>query len=171
MNENTHAFRHWRWEGILVAVSAGFFFIIVGTLFATRPALYDSLRTFLNPDSWTNRTINNSTIVLPVPKNPSSYAEIYNAALAFSLAWGIFQVLVLTFRFVIGSSARRKARTVQSAVFWLGVSYLINTYLIIAYSNADAAQQGWFLFWAAVIILIGLALIARAIALALLRAR
>jgi hypothetical protein len=156
---------------MLAAVSAGLFFILVGTLFATRPALYDSLRTFFSSDSWqTNQTVNNSTIVLPVPKNPSNYNEIYDAVLAFSLAWGIFQVLKLAFRFLIGSTARRKAGTVQSAVFWFGASYLINTYLLTAYSSASTARTGWFLFWAALIILVGLALIARATALALLRA-
>jgi hypothetical protein len=171
MNENTHTLRHWRWESLFVAVSAGFFFILIGTLFATRPALYDNLTTFFNSDSWTNRTVNNSTIAIPVPKNPSNFPEIYNAALTFSLAWGIFQVAILVLRFFVDSPSRRKARTVQGVVFWLGASYLINTYLISAYSDAEAAQRGWFLFWAAVIILIGLALIARAIALAVLRAR
>jgi hypothetical protein len=171
MNENTHTLRRWGWEGILVAISAGFFFILIGTLFATRPALYDGLRTFFSPDAWTNRTVDNSTIVLPVPKNPSDHVEVYDAVLEFAIAWGIFQVLILAFRFVVGSPARRKARSVQSVVFWLGASYLINIYLISGYSDAEAAQQGWFLFWAALIILIGLGLIARAIALALLRAR
>jgi hypothetical protein len=166
MNENIHGFRHMHKEGIFVAISAGFFFILIGTLFATRPALYDSLKTFISPDAWANRTINNSSIVLPVPKNPGAHVEIYNAALEFTLAWGIFQILILAFRFLLSSPARRKAHTVQSVVFWLGASYLISTYL-----NATTTENTWFLFWAALVILIGLALIARAIALAVLRAR
>jgi drug/metabolite transporter (DMT)-like permease len=164
MNENTRAFHRFHREGIFAALSAGVFFVLIGLLFVTRPALYDNLRTFFNPDSWTNHTIRNSTITLPVPRNPGDYVEIYNAAFEFAIAWGIFQILILVFRFVVNSSMRRKARTIQSLVFWLGASYLINTYLA-----STTTRETWFLFWAALIVLIGVALIVRAITLALFR--
>jgi hypothetical protein len=168
MNEGTHALRRLRGEGIFVAVSAGFFFILIGTLFATRPSLYDSLRTFFSPNNWMNYTFPNSNITLPIPQSlgDQAHVDVYDAALEFALALGIFQILIVALRFAFSSTVRRKARTVQSVVFWLGAAYLINTYL-----NATTNPTTWFLFWAALIILIGLALIARAIALAVLRAR
>jgi hypothetical protein len=168
MNDETHPYWHFRREGTLAAISAGFFFILVGTLFVIRPTLYDSLRTFFNPNEWTNHTFPKSNITLPVPKNlgDQTHVDIYDAALEFSLAWGIFQILILALRFAFSSSVRRKTRTVQSIVFWLGAAYLINAYL-----NATTTETRWFLFWAALIILIGLALIVRAIVLGVLRAR
>jgi hypothetical protein len=45
-------------------------------------------------------------------------------------------------------------------VFWFGASYLTETYL-----NSSTTQEMWFLFWAAVIVLFGVSLIARAIVL------
>jgi len=170
MNEGTHPYRRFRREGTLVAISAGFFFILVGTIFVIRPTLYDSLRTFFNPNEWTNHTFSNSSVTLPVPTLKSlgdpAHVDVYDAAFEFSLAWGIFQILILSLRFVFSSTVRRKARTVQSVVFWLGTAYLINTFL-----NASTTTTLWFLFWAALIILIGLALIVRAIVLGVLRAR
>jgi hypothetical protein len=169
MNENTHPYWHFRREGTLAAISAGFFLILVGTIFVIRPTLYDSLRTFFNPNEWTtNYTFTSSNITLPVPKNlgDQTHVDVYNAALEFTLVWGIFEILILALRFAFHSSVRRKTRTVQSVVFWLGAAYLINTYL-----NTATKPTGWFLFWAALIVLIGVALIARAIALAVLDAR
>jgi hypothetical protein len=164
MNETTHLHRHFRSDRIFAAISAGFFFILIGMLFATRPTLYDNLTTFFNPNEWTNHTFTNSTVTLPVPKNlgDQAHVDVYNATLEFTLAWGIFQILIIALRFTFSSPVRRKAHTVQSIVFWLGTSYLINTYL-----NAQTTENTWFLFWAALIILIGLAVIARAIVLAL----
>ncbi len=55
------------------------------------------------------------------------------------------------------SSVARKAETVENIVFWLGTSYLITTYLV----NMTLSSE-WFVFWAGIILLFGLSLIARA---------
>ncbi len=155
--------RHYR-EGIFSAVSAGFFFILIGTIFITRPLLYDGLQNLFNSTAWANATVGNTAITVPVPANPGVHTEVYYAALEFCLVWAVFQVLILAFRFIGDSPRRRKARTISSAVFWFGAAYLINSNL-----NATATRNDWFIFWAAIVVLIGVTLIVRAIALALLK--
>jgi hypothetical protein len=155
--------RYYR-EGIITAISIGVFFILVGMIFITRPGLYSSLQNFFSADAWTNKTIGNTSITVPVPTNPGAHVEVYNAVLEFCLAWGFFQILILVFRFFTPSPRRTKARTISSIVFWFGTAYLVNTYL-----TATATQDAWFTFWAAIVVLIGVTLIVRAIALALIR--
>jgi hypothetical protein len=164
LNEDVHAYRRHYKEGIFAAVSAGVFFILVGMIFVTRPNLYTGLRNFFSSDAWTNTTIGNTIITLPVPANPGAHTEIYDAVLEFCLAWGFFQILILAFRFFADSPRRRKARTISSVVFWFGTAYLISTYL-----NTTTTRDMWFIFWAVLVVLIGITLIIRAIALALLR--
>jgi hypothetical protein len=164
LNEDVHAHHRYYREAIFAAVSAGFFFILIGMIFVTRPGLYGGLQNLFSSDAWTNKTIANTTITLPVPANPGAHTEVYNAALEFCLVWGFFELLILAFRFVADSPRRRKARTISSVVFWFGAVYLITTYL-----NASTTSDTWFVFWAALVVLIGVILIVRAIALALLR--
>lgn len=166
MNEDVHQLhRHYR-EGIFAAISVGFLFILIGMIFVTRPALYDGLRSFFNPNSWTNKTVGNTTITVPVPKDPGAHVEVYGAVSEFCLAWGVFQVLILGFRFIADSPRRMKARTISSVVFWFGAAYLTNAYLN---ANATTTNNAWFIFWAALVVLIGITLIVRAVALALFR--
>lgn len=168
MSEDIYIFhRHYR-EGIFAAISAGFFFILLGMIFVTRPNLYGGLQKFVSANEWENarvgnNTIGNTTITLPAPISPSEHTEVYNAALEFCLAWGFFQVLLVAFRFIADSQRRRKARTISSVVFWFGAAYLINTYL-----NKTTIQNTWFTFWATIVMLGGVVLIVRATALALL---
>jgi hypothetical protein len=54
------------------------------------------------------------------------------------------------------SPIRRTAETVGNLVFWLGTSYLVTTYL-----NESATINQWFVFWAGIIVFVGLSLIAR----------
>jgi hypothetical protein len=56
-------------------------------------------------------------------------------------------------RFILGSSARKKADGLGDVVFWFGAAYLVQTWLL----NVTK----WFEFWALIIVLIGASLIAR----------
>ena len=51
----------------------------------------------------------------------------------------------------------RKAETIENIVFWLGTSYLVITYLV----NMTIMSE-WFVFWAGIILIGGLSLVARA---------
>ena len=163
MSQNLYPFGPRHREEIITAVSVGFFLILIGAIFIATPTLYGALRTFFSPDSWINVNVRNSNVFIPVPVNPSAHSEVYKAAFEFCLIWGLFQIFVLIFRFVVGSSPRRKARTVSSTVFWLGASYLISAYLNSLTATNHHQRDTWYTFWAAIIVLIGVALIVRAI--------
>lgn len=157
MDQDARPFRLAYRDGIFTAFSVGFFFILVGAIFAVTPSLYDGLRTFSSSDSWMTDKVGNTNVLVPVPVSPGAHSVVYQAAFEFCLIWGLFQVFLLISRFVVRSRPRRKARTASSVTFWLGASYLINTYL-----NATTTKETWYTFWAAIIILIGISVIIRA---------
>lgn len=55
------------------------------------------------------------------------------------------------------SSIGKTAETVGHLVYWFGASYLITTYL-----NSTTTINRWFMFWAGILIVLGLSFIARA---------
>jgi hypothetical protein len=153
-------FPHQHREGILSAVSAGVFFVLIGSLFIIHPNLYDNLVSFFS-NFTTAPAFGTNNFMLPIPINVGSHVSVsvYTAAEQFSLAWGVFLVAAIVVRFALNTPTRRKAQNISDIVFWFGTAYLIQTWLI--------NQAKWFEFWALTIILIGIALVARAIYLAL----
>ena len=96
-------------------------------------------------------------ISLPAPANPAAHINLYTAAFHFALGLGILEIIILFLRVGLHSSVSRIAETIENIVFWLGTSYLIVAYLV------NMTLQGeWFVFWAGIILIFGLALIARA---------
>ena len=73
------------------------------------------------------------------------------------MAFGVLQVFILGLRVWVHSRTRRIAETLGHAVFWLGAAVLVNMFLI------TGTLSGWFEYWAALIILVGVSFIARAI--------
>lgn len=96
-------------------------------------------------------------IALPAPSNPAAHIELYTAAFQFTIALGAIEIAILVIRILWHSPVARKAETLENIVFWLGTSYLIITYLV----NMTLAAE-WFVFWAGIILIFGLALVARA---------
>jgi len=143
-------------DGILSAVSAVFFFILVGSLFITTPALFERITSFFS--SFGIAQVPNTPIFLPAPTSPNVHSLVYLAVTQFSLVWGLFQAFILALRFIFGSSLDKKAETASNIVFWLGASYLVSVFL-----NDTTSITIWFEFWALLIMLIGLSMIARAI--------
>lgn len=82
--------------------------------------------------------------------------ELYTAAFEFTIAIGAIEIGILVLRVLLNSPIPRKAETTENIVFWLGTSYLIITYLV----NMTIAGE-WFVFWAGIILIFGLALLAR----------
>jgi hypothetical protein len=146
---------------MITAFSVGFFLILVGMLFITTPNLYDKIVAFVN-DFSAVRVPHLEGVYLPAPVDPRAHVDVYMVARQFSLIWGMFLVALLGTRFILGTPLRRRAENMGDIVFWLGTAYLIQTMLI----NATR----WFEFWAAIIALIGISLIIRAVFLALARA-
>lgn len=152
-------------DGMLSAVSIGFFLIVIGVLFVTTPNLSDSVVKFLS--NFTTEQVGSTGIYIPVPQNLVNNGDVYMAVRQFSIIWGVFLIAMLGARFVFGSTVRRLSENVGDIVFWLGAAYLVQTFLVA--STVDTTK--WFEFWAAIIMLIGVSLIARGIFLAAARLR
>lgn len=75
----------------------------------------------------------------------------------FDLAIGILQILILALRLGMHSPTGKTAETVGNLIFWLGAAVLVNMFLLTGTIN------GWFEYWGAFIVLIGITLVARAI--------
>jgi hypothetical protein len=167
------------YEGILSAISVGFFLILVGTLFVASPNLLHDVNIFLS--NFRVVQVGNTNIHVPTPQslgNQNTYSamqDVYLAVREFSLVWGVFLIAVVGARFLLDSPLRRKAENVGDIVFWLGATYLLETFLVAPTQaslipDSDLAID-WFKFWAGIVMLIGVSLIARAIFLAATRAR
>jgi hypothetical protein len=147
-------------EGLFSAISAGFFFILVGAIFVTTPNLFDNIIAFFR-DFHNVSVPHTENLLLPAPVSPSAHSDLYSAITKFSLIWGLYQIAILALRFIAHSPSSKKAETASNLVFWLGASYLINTFLI--------ETTTWFAFWTTIIMLAGVSLIVRAAILAAMR--
>ncbi len=135
--------------GLILVLLAVVYFINVHT------SLWDNFNHFLN--NFVLVTVPGTGVQLPAPENPAAYIPLYNAAFQFCLGLGTIEIVVLTLRIWLNSPLPRKAETIENLVFWLGTSYLVVTYLI----NVTIPSE-WFVFWAGVILIGGLSLVARA---------
>jgi hypothetical protein len=166
LNESPRIIRPRIREGLISAVSVGFFFLLIGAMFVVTPSLFDKVQAFFNNFTTTEAIPHLPNVFVPVPANPATHTVVYTAVWQFSVVWTIFQIIILAFRFVVGSPIRKKAETVGNLVFWVGAAYLISTLLTSALLTGPRALENWFVFWAAIIMLIGLSIIVRAIILA-----
>jgi hypothetical protein len=144
-------------DAIISAVSVGAVFILIGLVFvlALPNNLWDRTITFFS--NLTARQVPGIGIFLPAPANPGSHAVFYTAVFQFSLGVAFLQVLTLALRLGLGSQIRRTAETVGNLVFWFGASYLDHVYL-----NSSTKLTTWFAFWAAILVVLGLSIVARA---------
>ena len=148
-------------EGLFTAISVGFFFVLVGAIFATTPNLIDKISAFFR-DFDLVRVPNQPGWLLPAPAFPGRHSTVYSTLEKFSFALGLFQIVVLALRIGVRSPWGKKAETVSNLVFWLGTGFLIRMLLV--------ESTRWFVFWAGIIMLIGVSLVIRAIILAAVRA-
>lgn len=141
-------------EGLISAISVGAVFILIGVIYINTPDLWGKIGAFLG--SFTSTTVASTGVTIPAPQFPASHAVLYGAVFQFSLGIGILEILLLALRLLLRSPIRKTAETVGTLVFWFGASYLVTTYL----NDATTITQ-WFVFWAGVIMMAGLSLIAR----------
>ena len=95
-------------------------------------------------------------ISLPAPADPANFIGLYTAAFQFAIALGVVEIIVLSLRVYLHSPVSRVAETIENIVFWLGTGYLISTYLVNMTLSAE-----WFVFWAGIVMIFGLSLVAR----------
>jgi hypothetical protein len=145
-------------EGLLSAISAGFFLVLVGFIFILTPNLYDKIVSFFQDLTLVNVGSLPNNVMLPQPLIVGQHVALYTAVEQFSLVWGVFLVAMLVTRFLVISPVRRRAENLSDIVFWFGTAYLVQTWLI--------GQSRWFEFWASILMLLGISLIVRAVFLA-----
>ena len=154
---NMQALTDKRKEGLVTAVFIGLIFILLAVVYFINLSnnLWNNFVNFVG--SFVLSQVPGTGISLPAPPNPVCLQVLYNAAFEFCLGMGILEIAVLALRIVMHSPLPRKAETIENLVFWLGTSYLVITYLV----NMTIMSE-WFVFWAGIILIAGLALVARA---------
>ncbi len=162
-------------EGILSAVGVGFFLLLIGVLFITISGLSEAIVSYLQ--GFRPWPVGETQVDLLAPIAPSLLRSgdamtVYKAAEQFSVVWAVFTLVMLFVRFVVHSPIRKKAEELGNVVFWSGAAYLVQTLLISVRNVTEATvAKEWFVFWASIIVLIGISLIVRAIFLAAARTR
>lgn len=143
-------------EGLFTAIFVGAIFILIALVyFINLPTnLWQNIVDFFM--SLTLVQVPGTPLYLPAPQNPGAYIGLYNAAFEFALGIGFLEVMILLLRVNFRSQVSRKAETIENIVFWLGSSYLVTTYLVKMTIPGE-----WFVFWAGIILIFGLALLAR----------
>jgi hypothetical protein len=145
-------------ENLMTALYIGSIFIVLAVIYIIHlpSSLIDRLVDFFL--SLTLSPVPTTGIVLPAPANPAAIGniELYTAGFQFAIAIGAIEIVILILRVLLNSPVKRKAETIENIVFWLGSSFLIITYLV----NMTIAAE-WFVFWAGIVMIFGLALLAR----------
>ncbi len=146
-------------EGLITAVAFGGFLITVGIIFVFNPSLPQWITDFFN-----NITIrpyppgsSTSNFFLPAPANPSAHIDLYSALIQFNIGIGILQIIILALRIIFHSKTDKISETIGNLIFWFGAAILVSTFL------QTGTLEGWFTYWGALIVLVGVTLIARAI--------
>jgi hypothetical protein len=144
-------------ENLITALYVGFIFILLAVLYFinVHTNLWSNFVNFLS--TFILATVPGTSISLPAPANPSAYTVLYDAVFQFCLGLGLLEIAILALRIWLNSPFPRKAETIENIVFWLGTSYLVVTYLV----NITIISE-WFVFWAGIILIAGLSLVARA---------
>jgi hypothetical protein len=154
---NTRSSAYKAQERLFSALAAGTFFILLGIIFVINlPSnLLDSIVTFFS--NITLRSVPGMVISLPAPTSPATHVVLYTAVFQFCIGLGILQIIFLVLRIMVNSQIGKTAETMGNLVYWFGAAYLVTTYL-----NNTTTISKWFVFWAGILIILGLSLIARA---------
>ena len=146
-----------RGDGFITAVAVGGFLIVVGLVFALNPDLWQRIVNFFNDITTARFPFGGATssIALPAPENPFAHIALYKAVFQFDMGFGVVQLLVLALRVWTRSRINRVAESLGDVIFWLGAALLVNIFLL------KGTQAGWFEYWAALIIVVGISFIGR----------
>jgi hypothetical protein len=142
-------------EGLFSAIYIGSILLVIALIFVAHGAILIGLTNFFA--SLTLAQVPGTGIYLPAPIAPTAHIDLFSAAFQFCLFLGILEVIILGLRFMFNSPLKRKAETIENIVFWFGASYLV-----VAYLTSSATINTWFVFWAGIVLIFGLSLIARA---------
>ena len=86
-----------------------------------------------------------------------AHTVLYGAVFQFCIGLGILQIIFLLLRLMMNSPISKTAETMGNLVYWFGAGYLVTTYL-----NSTTNMSDWFVFWAGILVVLGLSFVARA---------
>jgi hypothetical protein len=154
--QNTRVSVHKARERLYSAISAGTVLILIGIIYVINlpSSLWNAAIDFFG--SFTLAQVPSTGIYLPAPISPADHALLYGAIFQFCIGIGILQIVMLVLRFTSQSPIGKTAETMGNLVYWFGTAYLVVTYL-----NSTTTISKWFVFWAGVLIILGLSFIAR----------
>jgi len=143
-------------ERVYSAISAGAFFILIGIVYVINlPSnLWNAVVEFFG--NFTFARVPSTELYLPAPISPASHAVLYGAVFQVCIGLGILQIIMLMLRFTWQSPIGKTAETMGNLVYWFGSAYLVATYL-----NRTTTMSKWFVYWAGILIILGLSFIAR----------
>ncbi len=143
-------------ETLISALYIGLILVLLAVIYFINVHinLWSNFYRFLN--NFVLTTVPGTGFQLPAPENPAAFVTLYRLVFQFCIGIGIVEIVVLTLRILLNSPLPRKAETIENLVFWLGTGYLVVTYLV----NATIISE-WFVFWAGIILIGGLSLVAR----------
>lgn len=154
----TRARREWSWhEGIITAIAIGGVFILLGIVVIATPNFGAKFENFVSDFTFIYYPFGTGTVSFPAPQNPAMHIDLFTAAMNFAIGIAILQIIILPMRLAFKSRLNRIAETVGNLVFWIGAAIVANAYLLAG------TVEGWFQFWAFLIILAGVSLIVRGI--------
>ena len=159
MNENVNkrSTAYMSQERLFSALSAGSFFIMLGIIYVINlpNSLWDAVFDFFG--GLTAAQVPGTGIYLPAPISPASHTVLYGAVFQFCIGLGILQIIFLMLRLMMNSPINKTAETMGNLVYWFGSAYLVTTYL-----NSTTDISSWFVYWAGILVILGLSFIARA---------
>ena len=143
-------------ERVYSAISAGAFFILIGIVYVINlPSnLWNAVVEFFG--NFTLARLPSTEIYLPAPLVPASHAVLYGAVFQVCIGLGILQIIMLVLRFKWQSPIGKTAEVMGNLVYWFGSAYIVATYL-----NSTTTISKWFVYWAGILIILGLSFIAR----------
>ena len=158
MNENVNvrSSAYKAHERLFSAISAGSVLILLGIIFVINLSanLWEAIVEFFG--NFTLAQVPTTGIYLPAPVSPASHAVLYGAIFQVCIGLGILQIIMLMLRFTWQSPIGKTAETMGNLVYWFGSAYLAATYL-----NTTTTWNKWFVYWAGILIILGLSFIAR----------
>ena len=145
-----------RKENFITGMYLGFILVLLVVLYYVNVHVdvWNDFNHFLN--NFVLASIPGTSLQLPAPGSPGANVSLYNLAFQFCIGLGAIEIVILLTRMWFNSPLTRKAETIENVVFWLGTSYLVITYLV----NITIISE-WFVFWAGIILIGGLSLVAR----------
>jgi len=144
-------------ERLFTAISAGAFLILLGIIYVVNlpSSLWNAFFDFLGSFRFVD--VPTTSISLPAPINPAAHSVLYGALFQLCIGLVILQIIFLVLRIMMSSPIAKKAETIGNLVYWFGAGYLVTTYL-----NSSTSRSDWFVFWAGLMVILGLSFVARA---------